>query len=88
MPAFSHCRPGTSLEVDGQKVPYMSANIGYTAVFTMTDNPVVVLPLAQSKEGLPIGVQVVGRRWHDMELLNVAEALTEVTGGFRPPPGF
>lgn len=62
--------------------------MGYTAVFTVTDNPVVVLPLAQSKEGLSIGVQVVGRRWHDIELLNVAEALTEVTGKFCSPPGF
>jgi amidase len=36
---------------------------------------------------LPIGVQVVGKRWADMALLAVAEQLVQVTGQFRPPPG-
>ncbi len=46
-------------------------------------------PLKNYSNGhLPIGVQVVGRRWRDMELLAVAEALTEVTGDFQPPPGY
>jgi amidase len=54
----------------------------------MTGNPVVVLPAGSSKDGLPIGIQVVGRRWQDMELLAVAEALTQVTGEFRRPPGY
>jgi amidase len=30
--------------------------------------------------GLPIGVQVVGRRWQDMELLNFVERLAEFSG--------
>jgi Asp-tRNA(Asn)/Glu-tRNA(Gln) amidotransferase A subunit family amidase len=51
-------------------------------------NPVVVLPVGRSKEGLPLGIQVVGRRGQDMELLAVAEALTEVTGPFQHPPGY
>ncbi len=43
---------------------------------------------AISGEGLPIGEQLVGRRWSDMELLNVAAAVAEVTGGFQRPPGY
>jgi amidase len=59
----------------------------YTGLFNLTGNPVVVLPLAHTKEGLPIGVQVVGRRWNGMALLAVAEQLTQVTGKFQAPPG-
>ncbi|NEO60689.1 MAG: amidase, partial [Moorea sp. SIO4G2] len=50
--------------------------------------PVIVLPLSQSQKGLPIGVQVVGRRGSDMRLIAIAETLTQITGGFQPPPGY
>ncbi len=87
-PAFTHRKIGKPIEVDGQKVSYFSASTGYTSIFNMTGSPVVVLPAGSSKDGLPIGIQVVGRRWQDMELLAVAKALTEVTGKFRRPPGY
>jgi len=60
----------------------------YTTIFNLTGNPVVVLPVDCTKAGLPIGVQVVGRRWRDMELLNIAEKLAEVAGFFQRPPGY
>lgn len=76
------------LKVDDQELPYWVWGTTYTAVFNLTGNPVVVLPVGRTKAGLPIGVQVVGRRWSDMELLNIAEQLTEVTGAFQHPPGY
>jgi amidase len=75
-----------TVEVDGQKMPYILATSVYTGLFNLTGNPVVVLPLARTKEGLPIGVQVVGKRWEDMALLSTAEQLSHVTGGFQAPP--
>jgi amidase len=87
-PAFPHCKTGKPIDVDGKRTSYFMAAMGYTTIFSLTGNPVVVLPLTVSGEGLPIGVQIVGRRWRDMELLNAAEALTEVTGPFRRPPDF
>jgi amidase len=77
-----------TVEVDGQTIPYLLATSVYTGLFNLTGNPVVVLPLARSKEGLPIGLQVVGKRWDDMNLLAVAKQLTRLTGGFQSPPGF
>ena len=70
--AFSHRKPGVPIEVDGQRVAYGAAGSHYTTIFTVTGNPVVTLPIAQSSEGLPIGAQLAGRRWGDMELLNLA----------------
>lgn len=92
-PAFTHRPSGTAkrvepLAVNGTKVEYYTANMSYTTPFNLTGNPVVVLPLARSEEGLPIGVQVVGRRWHDMKLLAVATRLSDLTGPFERPPGF
>ncbi len=92
-PAFTHRpsglgKPVQPLDVDGQLLPYWIGNMAYTSILNLTGNPVVVLPLARSQEGLPIGVQVVGRRWHDMALLHVAAQLTAVTGPFQRPPGY
>jgi len=92
-PAFTHRASGTTkvvepLEVDGKRVEYYTANMSYTTPFNLTGNPVVVLPLTRSEQGLPIGVQVVGRRWRDMRLLAVATRLTELTGPYERPPGF
>lgn len=92
-PAFTHrrsslSRPGRPIEVDSHKVPYWRGSISYAIVFNLLGNPVVVLPLTRSSEGMPIGVQVVGRRWRDMELLAIAQQLAEVTGSFQFPPGF
>jgi amidase len=87
-PAIPHCPPGTPIEVDGRQVPYRTGGTAYTSPFNFTGHPVVVLPLAQSAEGLPIGVQVVGRRWGDMELLAFAAQLAEVTVPFQRPPGY
>jgi amidase len=92
-PAFKHKRPaarlpGQPIEVDGLKIPYWVAGVSYTSVFNLTGNPVVVLPVARSAEGLPIGVQVVGRRWQDMRLLALAQRVADVTGPFQPPPGY
>ena len=87
-PAIPHVPFGTPIEVDGQKVPYFIAGTAYTCAFNLTGHPAVVLPLTRSKEGLPIGVQVLGRRWGEPALLHLCEKLATITGPFTPPPGF
>jgi amidase len=87
-PAIEHCPFGTPIDVDGQPVPYFVAGTAYTCPFNLTGHPVVVLPLTRSAEGLPIGLQVVGRRWDEMQLLVIAARLAEVIGPFHRPPGY
>lgn len=50
--------------------------------------PAVVLPVGLDRDGLPIGAQIIGRRWGDEGLLAVAAVVEDIGGGFRPPPGF
>ena len=42
--------------------------------------PAAVVPVAASAAGLPIGVQVIGRRGHESEVLGVARAI-EIRAG-------
>ena len=77
-PAIPHCPAGTPVQVDDRTVPYWMGGLAYTGPFNVTGHPVVVMPLSRSEEGLPIGVQVVGRRWEEMKLLAVAEAIERV----------
>ena len=86
--AFPHWKPHKPFVVNGQKLNYTASFTNYTAVFNMTGNPVVVLPVAQSSRGLPIGFQLAGRRWHDGELLEVAEQLADAIAPFKQPPGY
>jgi amidase len=77
-----------TLSVDHQTVPYLVWGITHSPIFNLTGNPVVALPVGKTQAGMPIGIQVVGKRWRDQELLAISQALTEVTGEFQRPSGF
>ena len=81
-PAFPHCDTGKPIKVDGVKFPYLLTCGGYTMPLNLIGSPVVVIPIGQSKEGLPIGVQIVGKRWQDLKLLAIANAISKVVGKF------
>ncbi|HUN89177.1 MAG TPA: amidase family protein, partial [Terriglobales bacterium] len=57
----------------------------YTQWFNLLGCPAAVVPVTKSKEGLPIGVQIAGRPWHDAAVLAVAAAV-EREFGYTPPP--
>lgn len=87
-PEFSHCPTGTPIAVDDRMVPYWEAATHHCLPFALTGHPTIVVPLAKSSEGLPIGVQLVGRRWADLDLLSAAKHLTDIIGPFQRPPGY
>ncbi len=83
--AFPHQPKGKPIEVNRIKLPYTTACGGYATLFNFTGHPVVVIPIGKSKSGLPIGVQIVGKRWQDLKLLAIAEKINEIAGDFRHP---
>ena len=87
-PAIPHVPFGTPIDVDAAKVPYFIAGTAYTCPFNLTGHPVAILPLTKSAAGLPIGVQVVGKRWGEPALLQLAQKIALITGPFTPPPNF
>jgi Asp-tRNA(Asn)/Glu-tRNA(Gln) amidotransferase A subunit family amidase len=48
--------------------------------------PGVTVPMGQSPEGLPIGVQLIGRPFEDELVLAVAEQLEAARGAWQAPP--
>lgn len=73
---------------DGHSVNYWVANASYTCIFNLTGHPAGVIPIGQTGDGLPIGVQVVGKRWQDMELLGVMEQVDNVVKAYKRPAGY
>ena len=48
--------------------------------------PAVVIPFGMSAEGLPIGVQLVGRPYEEELILELAVRLESARGPFPGPP--
>ncbi|MDJ0691819.1 MAG: amidase [Xenococcaceae cyanobacterium MO_188.B32] len=86
--AFTHRPKGSAVEIDERKVPYFLASGAYTMLFNLTGHPVVVMPIGQTKTGLPIGMQIVGKRWQEMELLAIAKEINKIVGKFQHPDNF
>jgi len=83
IPAFRHGE--RSWIIEGKTVKYLDS-WSYTEWFNLLGNPAAVVPVGQSWEGLPIGVQIVGRPWEEQLVLAVAKEVERECGGFRPPP--
>ena len=69
----------TPLAVNNKKVQYAIAVQSYALPFNVLESPIVSLPIALSKNGLPIGVQLVGKKNSDFDLLEVAISLVKIT---------
>jgi Asp-tRNA(Asn)/Glu-tRNA(Gln) amidotransferase A subunit family amidase len=70
--------------VEGREVAYLDA-VRQTQWWNVLAGPAAVVPVGQSPEGLPIGVQVVARPWEDEVVLGVAGLIDRSFGYKRPP---
>src|SRR6266851_4030340 len=83
IPAFRHGE--RSWQIDGTTVEYLDA-WSYTEWFNLLGSPAAVVPFGRSPQGLPIGVQLVGRPWQEEQMLAVAAALERESGAWKSPP--
>jgi Asp-tRNA(Asn)/Glu-tRNA(Gln) amidotransferase A subunit family amidase len=81
-PAFRHGE--RSWTIEGKTVEYLNS-FSYSQCFNLLGNPAAAVPIGSSPEGLPIGVQIVGRPWEEEHVLAVAERV-ERAGGWKAPP--
>jgi amidase len=90
-PAFPHQQEGSIatrvLTVDGAPASYGEQLFwpGITGGFHL---PVTVAPLGVSRDGLPIGVQIVGPHFGDLTTLAVAGVLEQAWRAFVAPAGW
>jgi amidase len=81
-----HAQPMASrtLDVDGIAAPYLTM-MWWIALATALHLPAIAVPAGQTADGLPVGVQFVGAWDHEDRLFDLATALENQLGGFRPP---
>lgn len=86
--AFIRQKQTDPLVIDGVGHPYFFAGTAYNFLANLTGQPSVVLPCGFSREGLPIGLQLTGKRWGDARLLGVAKALETLLPPCPVPPDY
>jgi len=60
-------------------------HIGFTVAFNMSEQPAASIPCGFTKDGLPIGLQIIGRRFDDVGVLSVAMAFEELRAAEARP---
>ena len=91
LPAIAHNQIGEVIErtvvVNGKTQPY-SILLRWAGIITYVYLPATSAPIGRTKDGLPVGVQIVGPYLEDRTPIDFAQKLSEVIGGFEPPPGY
>jgi amidase len=82
-PAFQH--DARKIDVAGHAISLFRSG-GYSQTFNVLGLPAVSIPAGRSREGLPIGVQVIGRPCQEVFILAAAGIIEESLGGWMPPP--
>jgi Asp-tRNA(Asn)/Glu-tRNA(Gln) amidotransferase A subunit family amidase len=80
-PAFRH---GEGNWRSGERENYRDT-MRYSQWLNLTGFPGVAVPLGMSGDGLPIGVQVIGRPYEEQVVLAVAEAIERGRGPWQAP---
>jgi amidase len=73
-------------EINGQKLKNYYEFAGLLYAISITGLPAISVPCGFTPEGLPIGLQIVGRFNRDFEVLQLAHAFEQETGTWRVRP--
>jgi aspartyl-tRNA(Asn)/glutamyl-tRNA(Gln) amidotransferase subunit A len=63
-------------------------HICFTVPFNMSEQPAASINAGYTADGLPIGLQIVGKRFDDIGVMRMARAFEEIRGPQRPWPTF
>jgi aspartyl-tRNA(Asn)/glutamyl-tRNA(Gln) amidotransferase subunit A len=72
--------------VDGTVLGVEQMLTRLTSVFDVAGLPALSVPCGASPEGLPIGLQIVGRAYEEAEVLRVGAAYEAARGPVPPIP--
>jgi len=72
-----------NISMEGEEKPLLGILSHFTRVFNLTGNPAITVPCGFSREGLPVGLQLVGAAWNEALVLQVAHAYEQATEWHR-----
>ena len=88
LPASPVVGSDETVELNGVRVPTFTTYIRNTDANAVAGVPGVSLPMALTKKGLPVGIEIDGPANSDRQLLGVALTLERILGRLPAPPGF
>jgi len=77
-----------TVDLNGTQVPTFQTFIRNTDPGSIAGVPGISLPVALTRAGLPVGIEIDGPAGSDRHLLGVAQTLESILGGVRAPAGF
>ena len=78
--------PTPAVALDAQDEDALSATTHFTSLFNVVGSPALVVPAGVTAEGLPVGLQLVGRIGTDAGLLALGAAFEAARGSLPVPP--
>jgi aspartyl-tRNA(Asn)/glutamyl-tRNA(Gln) amidotransferase subunit A len=73
-------------DADGEGVDVLSAILRFTQPFDVTGQPAIAIPTGLSTEGLPLSMQIIGRPFAEVTVLQIASAYEKARGALPAPP--
>ncbi len=80
-------RFGRRIQVNGRSRPYWD-QVKWSAVANVAGSPATTVPVRTARDGLPVGLQVMGPSGGDLTTIKFAELLGQELEGYQPPPAF
>lgn len=84
-PAFKKCNPDEPIKTDDGKTMREFNYVPYAYIINATGHPAITVPVGYNKQGLPMGIQIVGKYNSDEELLHLAKLLEPLVAKFKKP---
>ncbi|MHB8731482.1 MAG: amidase [bacterium] len=85
MPAFRIDIPFES-KINGTRVANVFNCLHFTYAMSLLGLPAISVPCGRTRDGLPVGLQIAGRRLGEVSVLEAAAAYEQLRGPFGFPP--
>eukprot|EP00940_MAST-03C_sp_MAST-3C-sp2_P003416 g3416.t1 len=90
MTAFEHDhgpRSKRMLTINGESRNYWQAGTRWAGLIILADLPSTVVPVGVDSSGMPIGIQIVGAHWQDLQTIEVGRLFESLGMRYIPPKG-
>lgn len=74
------------VEIAGKPQPIRSLLVGVNRPANVSGNPALSIPCGFTRDGLPVGLQLIGPRWGEASLLAIARSYEEATEWHKRRP--